>query len=145
MYKDTDDEIWREIKGFEGQYSVSNKGNVKNIKTNRILIGKDNNNGYRAVTLKGNDYNIHRLVALAFIPNPDNLPQVDHVDENKRNNRHYLEKAIRREKERQKWRKEQEKKDRKFNLIFDSIIIIIGIIVCLWYGYIIEFSVYGLF
>ena len=67
------------------------------------------------------------------------------IDENKRNNRHYLEKAIRREKERQKWRKEQEKKDRKFNLIFDSIIIIIGIIVCLWYGYIIEFSVYGLF
>lgn len=80
------EEIWKDIDGFEGLYEVSTKGRVRNKKTNRIFIGKNNSAGYRAVTLKGNDYNIHRLVALAFIPNPQNLPQVDHVDENKGNN-----------------------------------------------------------
>lgn len=86
MYKDTDDEIWREIKGFEGQYSVSNKGNVKNIKTNRILTGQYGSAGYKQVTLKGKAYSVHRLVGLAFIPNPKNLPQINHKNEKKDDN-----------------------------------------------------------
>lgn len=79
-------EIWKEIEGFDGQYIVSNKGNVKNKKTNRLLGGGYNQHGYRYVILKGKHYTVHRLTALAFIPNPNKLPQVDHIDENKRNN-----------------------------------------------------------
>lgn len=81
-----DKEIWKDIEGFEGEYAVSNKGRVRNLKTNRILDGGYNGNGYRFVDLKGKNYNIHRLMALAFIPNPHNLPQVDHIDERKDNN-----------------------------------------------------------
>ena len=86
MLEDTDDEIWRDIEGFEELYAVSTKGRVKNIKTNRILIGSYDSNGYRKVTINGKNYNIHRLLALAFIPNPDKLPEVDHLDEVKTNN-----------------------------------------------------------
>lgn len=81
-----DKEIWKEISGFEGEYAISSKGRVKNLKTGRILVANDNGAGYRRITLKGKHYSIHRLVALAFIPNPDNLPQVNHIDERKDNN-----------------------------------------------------------
>lgn len=81
------------IKGFElfPNYLVSNYGNVKNIRFNRIMKGCIDNYGYKQVCIK-NDSNqvkyakIHRLVALAFIPNPNNFPQINHRDENKANN-----------------------------------------------------------
>ena len=85
MFEDTQEQ-WKDIDGFEGLYSVSTKGRVRNIKTGRILVAKDNGNGYLKVNLKRKNYYIHRLTALAFIPNPDNLPEVDHVDECKKNN-----------------------------------------------------------
>jgi len=85
-----ENEIWKDVKGYEGYYEVSNLGRVKRIgKTNclRSAITKD---GYEQVTLSVNNklksYAIHRLVAIAFIPNPNNLPQVNHKDENKLNN-----------------------------------------------------------
>ena len=78
-------EIWKEIDGLEGLYEVSSHGRVRNIRTGRILAGYYNN-GYKQIKLKGKDYKIHRLVALAFLPNPDNLPQVNHIDERKDNN-----------------------------------------------------------
>lgn len=81
-----DEEIWKEIQGFEGEYAISNKGNVKNLKSGRILGGGYNSRGYKFVNLKGKEYTVHRLVALAFIDNPNNLPQVNHIDENKKNN-----------------------------------------------------------
>lgn len=81
-----DEEIWKEIQGFEGEYAISNKGNVKNLKSGRILGGGYNKHGYRFIKLKGKEYTVHRLVALAFIPNPDNLPEVNHIDERKDNN-----------------------------------------------------------
>lgn len=84
-FKDNE-ERFKDIDGLEGEYAVSNKGNVKNIKTNRLLGEYYNSAGYRFVILKGKDYLIHRLVALAFLDNPQNLPQVDHRDENKKNN-----------------------------------------------------------
>lgn len=84
-FKDTEEQ-WREISGLEGEYAVSSKGRIKNLKTDRILAGKYNWNGYRRISLKGKYYSVHRLVALAFIPNPYNLPQVNHIDEDKTNN-----------------------------------------------------------
>lgn len=99
-------EIWRDIQGFEGIYMISNLGNLKsldrivNCKNGKCRIRrgvcfkvcKDNRNRYKYVTLwdrngKFLKTSIHRLVAQAFIPNPDNLPEVNHKDENKANNK----------------------------------------------------------
>lgn len=92
-------EQWRDIHGFEGKYQVSNHGRVRNIKfighprstkQERILVPRTNRYGYSVIHLSdGNkDFHppIHRLVAMAFIPNPLNYPAVNHKDENKENN-----------------------------------------------------------
>lgn len=83
-------EIWKDIKDYEGLYQVSNLGRVKRIKLDRILKGFKNTDGYRIVRLSKNrvvsNQRIHRLVAQAFIPNTDNKPTVNHIDENKTNN-----------------------------------------------------------
>lgn len=82
------EEEFKEIIGYEGWYWVSNLGNVKSkFKRLKPCINKD---GYYVVNLcKENhqkSFNLHRLVALHFIDNPDNLPQVNHKDECKTNN-----------------------------------------------------------
>ncbi len=69
-------EEYKLIKNFES-YSVSNLGNVKNNNTNKILK-QNNSNGYKRVSLNGKYLRVHRLVAEAFIPNPENKPCVDH-------------------------------------------------------------------
>lgn len=89
-------EIWKPVVGYEGLYEVSNLGRVKSLgkgktwKTERIKKAKIGSNGYNSLTLwkngKENGFLVHRLVAEAFIPNPNNLPQVNHKDENKQNN-----------------------------------------------------------
>ena len=84
-------EIWKDIKDYEGLYQVSNLGRVKRIK-NKIHILKtiDDGKGYKKARLCKNgilkSYRIHRLVAEAFIPNPFNYSEVNHKDFNRSNN-----------------------------------------------------------
>lgn len=83
-------ESWNDVPGYEGLYEVSDLGRVKNIKTGRILRPAKDKYGYLYVGLYKNGIpkkgKIHRLVAFAFIPNPTNLPQINHRDEDKTNN-----------------------------------------------------------
>ena len=80
-------EIWKK---YKGNYVVSNLGNIKNIKTNRILKLRKSHRGYLKTNISVNGETetifIHRIIAQAFIPNPNNLPQVNHKDECKTNN-----------------------------------------------------------
>ena len=99
------EEIWKPVKNYEERYAVSNMGRVKSL--DRITVGKDDKKyrfkecilkgiqtkgGYLQVNLydsksRRNRLLIHRLVAEAFISNPENKPQVNHKDEDKTNNR----------------------------------------------------------
>ncbi len=96
-------EIWKDIEEYEGLYQVSNIGRVKSlyriveggrsknqVVPERILSTPVNSRGYPIVMLrnrgKKKSINVHRLVAMTFIPNPNRLPQVNHRDEDKCNN-----------------------------------------------------------
>ena len=86
-------EEWRNIEGYEGKYQVSNLGRVRSFiktKSGKILSLTPDKNGYLACHLYKNGKRkcekVHRLVAQEFIPNPNNLPQVNHKDEVKTNN-----------------------------------------------------------
>lgn len=86
-------EQWKNIENYEGLYEVSNLGRVKSLQNGQEKIlkpHKKNTKGYLQVGLwkdgKVKKIQIHRLVASAFIPNPNNLPQVNHKNENPQNN-----------------------------------------------------------
>ena len=93
-------EIWRPVVGYEGLYEVSNFGRVKSLgntlKCSRfkgivtIMKQEVSNFGYYRVSLrkdrKYKHWGVHRLVAIAFLPNPDNLPIINHKDCNPKNN-----------------------------------------------------------
>ena len=97
-------EEWRDIKGYEGYYQVSNAGRVRsldryvNSKFNNKILRKGSlmklqksHKGYMVIILHKEGtiktFQVHRLVATAFIPNPHNLPQVNHIDTDKTNNK----------------------------------------------------------
>lgn len=109
MRKSKNQEEWRDVPGYEGLYRVSNYGRIIAAPRKRVYVDKNgtekvryyerryvepkpDNHNYRYVRLCDRDDNtksisIHRLVAMVFIPNPDNLPVVNHKDENPGNNR----------------------------------------------------------
>lgn len=98
--KITSSEIWRDIPGYEGMYQVSNQGSVRSLtrkvwnytKPGRVLKPQAKPEGYLQISLSDGERTqkhayIHRLVASVFIPNPDNLPEVNHKNFDKTDNR----------------------------------------------------------
>lgn len=91
------EEMWKDVAGYEGKYQVSNLGNVRSLHwhgSDLVMNLKpcSSRQGYLHIKLldenhKSKDWKVHRLVALAFIPNPANLPEIHHHDEDKKNNR----------------------------------------------------------
>lgn len=87
-------EQWREVRGFEGMYEVSDRGNVRTIPRKfapyqKFMTQRYDKYGYKTVALTRDKIflkKVHRLVAEVFIDNPDDLPQVNHLDGNKANN-----------------------------------------------------------
>lgn len=87
-------EIWKDVVGYEGLYKVSNLGNVMGLKRGKILSPQERQHGYLAVCLYGRpskngrfrQVSVHRIVAEAFVPNPNRFKEVNHKDENKQNN-----------------------------------------------------------
>ena len=85
------EEIWKDIKEYEGLYKISNIGNVYSVKRKKVMSPRYNKaRGYLDVLLTRNKkrkrFYIHRLVAKEFILNPNNYPIINHKDENKLNN-----------------------------------------------------------
>ena len=84
-------EIWRAVPNFEGIYEVSNYGNVKTLRKNKIMSFSINKKGYCSISLSKDkietNHNIHRLVAKAFILNIENKLQVNHINGIKSDNR----------------------------------------------------------
>ena len=88
-------EIWKDIKDYEGLYQVSNLGRVRSVKRDKVMSLLTRQHGYKSVQLHGNGgnkrgfktFSVHRLVAEAFVPNPDGKLEVNHINEDKTDNR----------------------------------------------------------
>ena len=90
-------EIWRDIDGYEGKWQASNNGNIRSldhvvrfgnnqrIAKGQVLKFNKHRSGYLLVHV-GKKRTVHRIIATVFIPNPNNLPEVNHIDGNKTNN-----------------------------------------------------------
>lgn len=89
--EELENEKWRDVVGYEGLYKVSDLGRIYSISSNKLLFECKTNDGYirNCLTKNGGQKlkRFHRIVAESFIPNPDKLPQVNHIDGDKSNNR----------------------------------------------------------
>lgn len=82
-------EIWKDVPGYIWLYKVSNYGRVKSVKKQLVLKTCGSGNRYKTVALCNGmrkTFRVHRLIAAAFIPNPDNKPCIDHIDGDRANN-----------------------------------------------------------
>ena len=91
-------EEWKDVRGYEGKYQVSTEGRVKSLARygkningqqvwlEELILLPSTTHGYATVNLEGKICRVHRLVAEAYIPNPEGKPQVNHIDGNKVNN-----------------------------------------------------------
>lgn len=85
-------ELWKDIPGYEGDYMVSNLGRIKSLKYGRETILRQNTNRDNRPSISLSKHSVvkrimvHRLVGQAFVPNPYNYPQINHIDENPTNN-----------------------------------------------------------
>ena len=105
MNFNTKEEVWKDVEGFKGYYQVSNLGRVKSIERTTVferngslierrvppaILKPGESTGYQIVSLYKNKKRklkyVQRLVAKAFVPNPNNYPMINHKDENKKNN-----------------------------------------------------------
>lgn len=103
MYINTEEEVWKDVPGYEGYYQASDLGRIRGVtrfvpagNTKRKIKGKvisqfENNQGYYRVGLNKNGKTqhkyVHRLVGETFLPNPNRYPTINHKDENPKNNR----------------------------------------------------------
>ena len=86
-----DYEVWRDAKHYEGKYQVSNKGRIWSIGSQKYMKPRQDKFGYLRINLRNKNgkvvtEQVHRLVALTFLPNPENKPYVNHIDLDKTNN-----------------------------------------------------------
>lgn len=86
--EDFDISTWEKwVPSIHPDYRVSNYGRVMHWRKRLVLKQHTNKDGYKCVALAGQTYRVHRLVAMAFIPNPENKPEVNHIDGCKINNK----------------------------------------------------------
>jgi hypothetical protein len=85
--EDFEEEVWKDVLGFEGILSISNYGRVKRVLKGKIGKLAKNRDNYYVYGYKSKTYLIHRMVAMAFIPNPNNKPCVDHINTHRSDSR----------------------------------------------------------
>lgn len=98
-------EIWKPIYGYGNKYEVSNMGNVRHIDLSLGMLFQQEWEGYAKVRVNNTTQFVHRLIAMAFVPNPNNKPEINHINGIKTDNRsENLEWCTRRENTEHAWR-----------------------------------------